>query len=360
MLNGQRTKAPSRAELFFQELIAEPSTAFAKLFGLAVEKADENQWREFKEAKFIDDPLPPASEDGGKKCRDEKKRRDDSVKNLWSENLSAFANTGGGILIWGIKTKDRFADEPSLAGDAQRLADRLITLQNDAVDPPVTGVDVQAVTEEGSKAGFVVCYIPESAFSPHRSLWAEYEYYMRTGDGNRRVPTALLRRMFYPQFLPWLAPNVKAWLEIPTSEMGSAYHNRDGLYHLFLTVSITNRGNASAQEVCIQLESETPCDLNEGMLRESLWARITDGGAWLYYAKITIHPDQTVPFLVSMTNRQGFQAPEDGKYFKLRFKIFAHNAPIMISEVTFTGAELKKTIDEKQPVIRDALPRSQT
>lgn len=360
MLNVQQTKAPSRAKLFFQELIAEPTTAFAKLSGLVVQKADENQWREFKEAKFIDDPLPPESESGGKKIRDEKKRRDDSVKNLWSENLSAFANTGGGMLIWGIKTKDRFADELSLAGDAQRLADRLITLQNDAVDPPAAGVDVQAVTEEGSKAGFVICYIPESSFSPHRSLWAEYEYYMRTGDGNRRVPTALLRRMFYPQFLPWLAANVKAWLEIPTSEMGSAYHNRDGLYHLFLAVSITNRGNASAQEVCIQLESEMPCDLNEGRLNESLWVRINDASAWLHYSKITIHPGQTVPFLISLTNRQGFQEPEDGKEFKLRFKVFAHNAPTMISDVTFTGAELKKSTDDKQPVIRDALPTSQT
>jgi hypothetical protein len=359
MLNGQQTKAPSRAELFFQELIADPSTAFAKLSELVVQKADENQWRDFKEAKFIYDPLPPESEDGGKKYRDEKKRRDDSVKSLWSENLSAFANTDGGMLIWGIKTKDRFADEPSLAGDAQRLADRLITLQNDAVDPPVVGVDVRAVTQKGSNAGFVVCHIPESSFSPHRSLWAEYEYYMRTGDGNRRVPTAILRRMFHPQFSPWLAPKVKAWLEIPSTESASAYHNRDSLLHLFLAVSITNRGNASAQEVCIQLESEMPCYLNEGMLRESLWSRITDGGECLYYSKITIHPDQSVPFLVSMTNRQGFQAPEDEKEFKLRFKIFAHNAPIMNSEVTFTGAELKKSIADKQPVIRDALPPSQ-
>ena len=45
----------------------------------------ETEWREFK-------PYPHEDPE-------------ESIKQIWSKNLSAFANTQGGVLIWGIGTK---------------------------------------------------------------------------------------------------------------------------------------------------------------------------------------------------------------------------------------------------------------
>ena len=348
-------KAPSRAEQFYRDLFTKRSVAFRRLNELVLEKAEENQWRDFKEAKFIYDPLPPEGVDNGKKHREEKKRRDDSVKELWSENLSAFANTGGGVLIWGIKASKHFAEEASLAGDANALAQRLIELQNDAVDPPIVGVDVRPVLKKGSPEGFVVCHIPESSFLPHRAMWAEREYYMRTGDSNRPIPTALLRRMFYPQFSPWIVPTVKAQLVVANREGDvSAFHNRDGLMHIAIEVKVANYGNASAQEVRIELEHLLHCQVQEN-IPNSLWMdglRDNSGRD----CKVTIHPGQTIPFLSYLTNRVGFVAPSDSEEFKLRFKIFAYNTAVLSSEVVFTGAELKNTVDSAEWLCRDAAP----
>ena len=351
-------KPPSRAELFFRGLFSNRSSAFKRLSDLVSKKAEENEWRDFKDAKFIDDPLPPEAPDNGKTRREEEKRRKDSVKKLWSENLSAFANTGGGVLIWGIDAPQRFAEKPSLAGDAHALAARLIELQNDAVDPPVQGVEVRAVTKGKSKEGFVVCYIPESAFSPHRSLLIERDYYMRTGDSNRSIPAALLRRMFYPQLTPWLVPTVAAKLikAEPTGEV-SSFHERDGLLHLEVRVTVINRGNASAQDASIMFWTEAHCRLCEG-LPNDLWEVVRHHEAQWQNCKKTIHPDQTVPLIDYLTNSSGFEAPDDDMEFKLGFKLFA---PAFVSEAVFTGAELKKSLDDKQWICRDAKsPNEQT
>ena len=352
---------PSRAEQFFQNLISRRSSAFKRLSDLVSQKAEENEWRDFKEAKFIHDPLPPEASDKGKTRRDAEKRRNDTVKRLWSENLSAFANTGGGVLIWGIDAPQRVAESLSLAGDAQALADRLIELQNDAVDPPVQGVEVCAVTKGKSKEGFVVCYIPESAFSPHRSLLIERDYYMRAGDSNRSIPTALLRRMFYPQLTPLLVPTVAVKLvkTEPNGEAGSFLHERDGLLHLVIEVAVINRGNASAQDACISImiRGDLNCALQEN-LQNGLWEIVRHHNYEWRSCKKTIHPDQTVPLFDSLTNRTGFGPPDDEKVFKLEFKIFAHNTPALVSEVTFTGTELKKSLEDKECIRRDALPSS--
>lgn len=66
---------------FMRELEANPVSAFRTIDELVESRAAENDWREFKGAHTLNDEI---------------------VKRYWSENLSAFANSGGGLLIWGI------------------------------------------------------------------------------------------------------------------------------------------------------------------------------------------------------------------------------------------------------------------
>lgn len=349
-------RGASHAQLFFDKIVKNPAQAFQWLEDLVSEGADENQWRDFKEAGFIDAPLPLPDAEGGKARREEERRRDDDVKRTWSENLSAFANAGGGLLIWGIHAPKRRAEKPSLTTDAAKLADRLSELQNNAVDPPIVGVELCAVTRPSAKEGFVVCLIPDSSHLPHRALWAEREYYMRVGDSNLSVPTAILRRMFYPQSTPCLIPKVKARLTIAKREPGAAtsfLHVRDDLYHLELSTSLHNCGTASASGVCVEMTADVGCKLQLGPLQSTDWS-VTGGARNRYDCRIAIHPGQTVEHISYMTSPQGFDAPSDGAEFRIAFNLFAHHSPQMVAAVVFTGAELKLALENW--VCKDATP----
>jgi hypothetical protein len=233
--------APSQAEAFYRKIIRAKARAFAYLQKLSdpAEETEENEWREFKGASFIDAPLP-----AGDDVQKERRRRDVLVKKYWSENLAAFANSGGGVLIWGIKAPAKFAAGTDLAKDASKLADRLQELANQAVDPPVSGVEFRAVLRpRGAGDGFVVCYVPQSEFSPHRAMWADREYYLRFQDGNHSMSTAVLRRMFYPRVAPLIVPVVYAQMQ--PARAGA---------HLDVRVDLRNRGLGSAENVMVHFK----------------------------------------------------------------------------------------------------------
>src|SRR2546430_12745807 len=73
----------SRGRLFFDEVVGKKQGAFAFLSSLLKggEAASENGWRDYKEAAFIGQTDNPDSDN-------------QAIKSAWSENLSAFANTG--------------------------------------------------------------------------------------------------------------------------------------------------------------------------------------------------------------------------------------------------------------------------
>ena len=105
VMNITKSIQTSQAEVFFRRLPDEPAAAFAQLSALVQEKMEENEWMDFKEAAFIDAPLPSPDKDSGRPRAKEQGKRAEDVKRLWSENLSSFANSSGGVLIWGIRTE---------------------------------------------------------------------------------------------------------------------------------------------------------------------------------------------------------------------------------------------------------------
>ena len=98
----------SSAEAFFHGL-QEANDPFAVVDDLIQSGADENEWREFREAGSIDSkPFEPGA--------NERLRQNEALEEYWSKNLIAFANSQGGLLIWGIKTEGHRAACASLAG----------------------------------------------------------------------------------------------------------------------------------------------------------------------------------------------------------------------------------------------------
>ena len=112
------------------------------------------------------------------------KRPDD--KRSIARSLSGFANSEGGLIIWGVDARknDRGIDAATALSpitELDRLVPRLNELTGEATSPVVEGVRHRAI-DIGDNAGFGVTYVPESETGPYMARLGENRYYKRSGD----------------------------------------------------------------------------------------------------------------------------------------------------------------------------------
>jgi hypothetical protein len=306
----------SRARFFFDEIIEKKENAFAFLASLVDggDAAAENGWRDYKEAGFL----------GKTGNADQEKEK---IKSIWSEYLSAFANTGGGVLIWGFHTKGKIPDKLSLALDCEQLADLLRSLANDATEPYVAGVEIRAIKNlTDAKGGIVICYIPASTFAPHQAQWGERTYFIRTQDSNLPCPQPLLRSMFYPRAQSRLEPIIKMTVQTL----------RGGAIEVSLEVSIMSLGPATAEVAIISVE-----ELNLGQPHidyDTAWEKI--GANFVRYT-FPLPPNFIAPQPIRI---QGVLLSNGAKVV---FRFFTHNAPAHHSTVSFTQQEILQYLSNK-------------
>ena len=276
----------------------------------------------------------------------ETKKRDSKVKQIWSEGIGAFANSGGGVLIWGIKAKNRLAEGIDRVADVPKLAGRLRETASYAVDPPALGVEVLEVRKPGGTAeGFVVCFIPASTFPPHRALWATREYYLRVQDGNIPMPTTVLRRMFYPRTSPHVLPIAAVEMQ----ELGD-HPNRVVMY--VMQVSLQNRGTASARELAVRFQFDN--EAGRGSVDNARWSRtIVDPKAHYFRSNEVLHPEESLSWLT--WNLYGENWTDVSRSISFRLRIFARDAEPLSYELRFTYWELAAAFETRSGITRDAL-----
>ena len=128
---------------------------------LVVDRAQENIYLELKTKK--DRSCPDLGE-----------------SDAWqfSRALSGFANSDGGVLVWGIETdkEDRAAKLKPISSVIDFEARLKKSLLN-TVQPFVDGVQIVAILEDGAEgAGYVKVLVPRSEKTPHRAMLAGREY----------------------------------------------------------------------------------------------------------------------------------------------------------------------------------------
>jgi hypothetical protein len=108
----------------------------------------------------------------------------DDKKNL-ARCLSGFANSAGGLIVWGV------ADEKSCATEIREI-DQLSSFKmkleehsSSWISPPPDGVLHKVITMSGPDKGCAVTFVPESDSVPHMYN-SEHRYYKR--NGNRFLP----------------------------------------------------------------------------------------------------------------------------------------------------------------------------
>ncbi len=157
----------------------------------------------------------------------------DDKKNL-AKAVSGFSNSGGGVLIWGLKNKTL---SPKPICDIQGFVSFVLQLAPQLTDPTVAGIegDWLRADTNNSNEGFGLIYIPESSLPPHRVLLKQKEikdyYYFRSGEdfivashpqledmfGRRPKPVLSLSKRFLT-----IGRNIDVILGIENTGRGSA------------------------------------------------------------------------------------------------------------------------------------------
>lgn len=117
-----------------------------------------------------------------------------------AQEVSSFANTRGGDLIYGIKedtdTGDPVGFNDLEISDVDEEIGRLDSIVRDGVNPRISGYDIRAI-ELNSDGHVVVIRVQESFRSPHRvTLGGHDKFYARSSNGKYPLDVEELRREF--------------------------------------------------------------------------------------------------------------------------------------------------------------------
>lgn len=291
--------------------------------------------------KGLIDSDPPSFETDWLDFKGAEKLNDKDVKKIWSEALAGFANTEGGVLVWGIDarpdsvTKIDCASGLSLVKKPAAFVSRLKELHPQSTDPPIPGVDFWFDTDDGADDyGFVVSYVPESKFKPHRAEAAGRNYYIRAGDSFHVPSVSLLRNLFFPEYHSHLWPELKT------------FHNRGEFY---IDGYIYNSGIATAKNVVIFVSYMTELDwtLNHSRRWEFVGSpnpnhRKCSGMVCF----LPIHPGTA---LSAFRLYRPITIKELDQITKIDFEIFMYceNNHPLVSRITFTAEDLDAQVTKR-------------
>jgi len=163
-------------------------------------------------------------------------------KRNFAKCLSGFANSNGGIIIWGVDARKN-AQDIDCAGAAAEIApirlflSRLNELTGEAVSPVIDGIQHKHIETMQNK-GFAVTLVPESNSGPYMAKLGEDRYYKRSGDSFYRMEHFDLEDMFGRRQKPHLQIGVKNLIS------GAADNTREEIQF-----NVQNIGRAIAKHV---------------------------------------------------------------------------------------------------------------
>jgi hypothetical protein len=330
---------PSSAlNLFAAIRSAEPSARFAILEKMIEDHTEECQWLDFKAAGQILNV--------GSRATSDDEKQDKWLKEEWSKYLSAFANSGGGLIIWGIATdrdkvsKRDVATKFDLVRDPHRFKGRLEDLANAATSPPVSGIENIAVeSSQDRPSGCVVSYIPHSRFLPHRAEHPAKNYWARNDDDCGIMAHELLRHCFYPHFAPSIQFEVKCSFQ--ANNVGGSEREGRGIYGF--QIQLTNIGNGTATGLAVVMSASVRFN------RDSISGQWTPSGVNskdCFFCHISLHPKLTSPLgnfihhgLVTWNRTSSKWVPAIDPV-RFTFETYAENQPAYRHHVTVSADDL--------------------
>lgn len=190
--------------------------------------------------------------------RDRRKHNldDDDRKNI-AKAVSGFANTSGGILIWGIE--DKTLKRKPIKNEL--FLSNCLELANSCTDPILPGIDgIWIPSAESIDIGYAIIYIPESQLPPHRVVLNDRgkekikdKYYMRSADSFFVAGHTQLEDMFGRRPRPTLSLSINCLKNTTYS---------DKKMGVDIYIGIQNKGRGSAIAPYLELKLFPPYSID--------------------------------------------------------------------------------------------------
>lgn len=218
----------------------------------------------------------------------------DDKKNF-SKCLSGFANSSGGILIWGISAKEK-KNRPDVANELKPINDLigfetyLKKNEGNAVIPLIDGVEYRRVLNDDNN-GYLLVYIPQSDRAPHMALFADKRYYKRSGDSFYMSEHFDIMDMLNRKITPKLSVELINEKVLFKKGVYGEYEAYDGM------LCIKNVGQTSAKHIVLSIIVKRPFHIsqygldgnyNKGMKSMTIKSTLTKyfGGS-----ELVLHPE---------------------------------------------------------------------
>ena len=172
----------SRATDLFDRIVKEGLTSIDRLIA---DQAAEELFVEFK----------------GSADSVSKNRLSDDDSSNFARAISAFGNSEGGLLLWGVDARASSSSgelsKKAPLDDAAGFRKRLEAAISRLTSPVHHGIQNVVVLETGGPTGYVATLIPKADFAPIRTLTGKNpNYFIRAGDSFLAAPHAVLEGMF--------------------------------------------------------------------------------------------------------------------------------------------------------------------
>jgi hypothetical protein len=170
---------------------------------------------------------------------------EESDKRNLAKAVSGFANSGGGVLLWGIKEGPPLKLVPIT--QVETFLKRLLELGGQATDPTVQGLQGASIpSRHDPTAGYAAILVPESPLPPHRVVLkiqaVQNHYYLRTGSDFLVAPHTQLEDMFGRRPRPNLVTKIRG--DFIYNSIASRWQ---------IVFDVINEGRGTAKEVYFEL-----------------------------------------------------------------------------------------------------------
>ncbi len=263
----------------------------------------------------------------------------------FSKCISGFANSSGGIIIWGIKASknkdgiDAASNIKPIKG-VIKFENHLKRIEGKSVIPMIPGIEYRRILKNDDE-GFLLVYVPPSDRTPHMALYAGKHYYKRSGDSFYVCEHFDIMDMINRKRTPKLYVDLESeiiWKKVQNNKEKIRYHG-------FITIK--NIGNVTAKNLFILVKVQSPFHIasygidgngNRGMkmLRSNAGFNRYIGGS-----EIVIHPDFSYEVDKIVINEIGFD--NETADLIMEFKLYADNMTPITGKIIRTKDEILKT-----------------
>lgn len=218
-------------------------------------------------------------------------------------SLSGFANSEGGVIIWGVdcRREESGADVARCKCplvDSAAFVSWLESAVSGCTLPACPGVRSISIAGSGS-VGFAATYVPKSTRAPHQAL-ANGGYYIRAGSDFLPAPYGVLAGLFGKRPEPFIFHQLYIEETVQVSPLGSAVDAVIG----FVLVS---DGPGIARDLFLTLDIFHPGG------KSTFYMEHCDETVFDYYHHFGIH--------LSVVSKDGFKLPPGGRIQVLTIKI---------------------------------------